>query len=462
MNTETAVGIRRAFMTLAGLGIMPAAQADLTLVPGMTRVQAPVAATIQSICPPLNSPSVYPGLNPEQQLLAQSCTKMVQTSNAQQGAGGTRFDLGLTEGQLRDALQGISPEEMNAQNRGRTVTTTAPINARLLALRRGAGGPGALASSFDFNGEKIVLSDTHPEGSRGGGASADGLGGPWSGYVNGYYNWGRRDASELENAFDFDDYGFIMGGDYRVRDNTVVGLALSYGKSDADFKEDYGDVESSNLGLSLYASHSKDNFYVDGFLGFTRVDYDTARRIFVQSTTAVEGFDSTAVGSTDGNQFSAAIGAGYDWVNKDLTVTPSARLGYINLDVDGFTERESKHGLGLDVNDRSVISLQSAIGVQVSKAISLESGVVNPYAGIEWNHEFRNDAGQIIAKYTHDPFNSFFAIPTASPDRNFFTLRAGLTSYYPSGVSAFANLDYVAGLKDTRASSLTVGVRVEF
>lgn len=47
MNTETAVGIRRAFMTLAGLGIMPAAQADLTLVPGMTRVQAPVAATIQ-------------------------------------------------------------------------------------------------------------------------------------------------------------------------------------------------------------------------------------------------------------------------------------------------------------------------------------------------------------------------------------------------------------------------------
>lgn len=463
MNTHRAVvGSRTLCCAALGLLAGSAAHADLNLVPGMTPVQAPVAATIQAICPPLNSPNRQPTLTPEQRTLAVSCTRMVQTSNAQQGSGGTSQSLGLTESGLRDALQGIAPEEMNAQNRGRTVSSHAPVNARLLALRRGAGG-GPLASGFEFNGRYVALEELLPAGSRGGGASADGgLGGPWSGFLNGHYNWGKRNASELESGFDFDDYGLVIGADYRFSDATVVGVALSYAKSKADFKNDGGDVESSNTGISAYASHSTGNGYVEGFVGYTKVDFDTARRILVVSTTTVEGFDTVARGSTDADQFTLSIGGGYDWVSGETTVTPFARLSYLHLKVDGFTEREDTHSLGLDIRGRSVTSLQSALGVQYTRAISHESGVLTPYVGIEWNHEFRNNSGEIVAKYTHDPFNTFFAIPTASPDRNFFTLRAGLGSVYASGWSAFANLDHVLGLKDTRATSLTVGMRKEF
>jgi outer membrane autotransporter protein len=137
-------------------------------------------------------------------------------------------------------------------------------------------------------------------------------------------------------------------------------------------------------------------------------------------------------------------------------------LSYLHLDVDGFTEKESRHSLGLDVEGRSVKSLQSAIGAQIAKAISTQSGVITPYAGIEWNHEFESNGSDIVAKYTHDPFNTFFTIPTADPDRDYFTLRAGITSIFPSGVAAFANIDTVLGLKDTTSTSLTIGMRVEF
>jgi outer membrane autotransporter protein len=461
MKIRKQARLHSVLVATAGLFVVPVAQADLTNVPGMTPVQAPTAEAIMTFCPPLNQ--LDRSLTEQEALLARSCTKMVHTAISQQTGSSLPLDIGLSVSGMRELLQAVAAEEMNAQSRPRTVTTGAPINARLLALRRSAGGGALAGSTWDINGQTFALSDLLPAGSRGGGASADAaLGGPWSVFVNGHYNWGKRDASLLENAFKFDDYGFVAGADYRFSETTVAGAALNYSRTKADFRRGLGDVKSRDLGISAYASYTRDNLYVDGFVGFSRIDFDTARRIFAASTTGVEGFDTTAKGSTDADQITASIGTGYDWTRDDLTVTPFARLNYLHLKVDGFREKEPVHALGLDVRSRSVTSLQSALGAQIAKAISLESGVITPYVGVEWNHEFRNKSRNIVAKYTHDPFNTFFAIPTEKPDRNYYTVRAGVTSVYPSGVSAFANVDTVVGLRDTRSTSVTVGVRVEF
>lgn len=443
------------------LCIASGARADLNQVTGMTPVQQPVAATIQEICPKMGVQAST--LTAPQTLLLGSCRKLVQTSNDIQGSGLSVQSLGLSESELRGALQGVAPEEMNAQDRTRALSNASPIGARLLALRRGAGGGLLANASFNLNGSPVLLSELLPEGSQGGGASPDaGLSSPWSGFIQGHYNWGDRDASALEDAFDFDDVGITGGVDYRFSEATVAGIALSYSRTEADFDGGLGDVDSKNVGLSVYASHSIGNMYVEGVLGYSRADFDSARRILVPSATNVAGFDTTARGSTDADQFSASVGAGYDWSRDGLTLTPFARLSYMSLDIDGFTESEPVHGLGLDVEGRTVRSLQSAIGVQVMKAVSTQSGVVTPYAGIEWNHEFKNDEANIVAKYTHDPFNTTFFIPTADPDRNYFTVRAGVSATFASGLAAFANIDTVVGLNDTSGTSLTFGVRLEF
>lgn len=451
-------------VAVAGMTFLPDAHANLNNVPDMTPVQAPTAAVIQSICAPINA-RTNAGLNtPEQALLGVSCRKMVQTSNAQQGSGPTPNNLGLTQEQLRQAIQGVAPEEMNAAfNQARTVTAAAPISARLLALR-GIPGAGALASSvINLNGQPVQTADLLPAGSRGGGASSDSaMGGRLSGFLTGHYNWGDRDASALEDAFDFTDYGFTGGVDYRFTDAIVGGLALSVAKTDADFDHNLGSVESDNWGLSMYGSYSRDGFHVDGFLGYSKLDFDTKRRILVVSTTAVPGFDTTAKGSTDAGQFTASVGGGYDWVSGDMTLSPYIHLNYLHLKVDGFTESEPLSALGLTIKDHSVTSLQSAIGGQISKTISTSKGVIAPYAALEWNHEFRNDDGSIVAKYAADPFNQSFAIPTSKPDRDFFTARAGVSATFPRGISAFANIQSVFGLHDTTNTGVTLGARMEF
>ena len=46
--------------------------------------------------------------------------------------------------------------------------------------------------------------------------------------MQGHYNWGDRDASQYEDAFDFDDFGITGGVDYRYSEATVAGIALSF------------------------------------------------------------------------------------------------------------------------------------------------------------------------------------------------------------------------------------------
>lgn len=159
---------------------MAAAHADLTLVPGMNPVQSSAATLTQTVCPAMGG--IAESLTAPQRVLFESCSKLVVTSNWQQSPTGQTpgqgtFNLALTEAGLRDALQAVAPEEMNGLARARTTSLAKPINARLLALRKGKGGGGLAGSSFDFNGHAVSLASLVPAGSTGGGASADALSG---------------------------------------------------------------------------------------------------------------------------------------------------------------------------------------------------------------------------------------------------------------------------------------------
>ena len=123
---------------------MASAYADLNLVPALNPVQASAANVTQTVCPQMAG--AQERLTAAQQVLLSSCTKLIVTSNAQQTApgqgtpGSGSFDLGLTTGGLRDALQAVAPEEMNGLSRARTTNFAKPLNARLLALRKGRAG----------------------------------------------------------------------------------------------------------------------------------------------------------------------------------------------------------------------------------------------------------------------------------------------------------------------------------
>jgi outer membrane lipase/esterase len=382
---------------------------------------------------------------------------MVRTAVSQQTGQNLALNLGIGVPELRDGIQAVAPEEMSAAAQRATITAgKSPVGGRLLTLvsRRMS----VAEVTRDADGQLALVERAV---ARGGGAAADPAS-RWGGFVNLNYNGGEFDGTELQPAFDFDTFGVTAGVDYRFSDNFTAGLALTFDNNDADYKFALGNVESKGFSVTLYGAYTRGPWYVDSHLSYSSIDFDTRRNIVIPSVTATPGINASATGSPDGSQWGVTIGAGYDFRIDNVNVTPYGRLGYLRLEVDGFTENEPNEGLGLDVNSQKLSSLQSALGVRVSTPVSTTYGVVTPYAMIEWNHEFKNDSRSLVAAYTFDPFRTFFVIPTDSPDRNFFTLSLGASAQFARGISGFLNVDGFLGQSGVTNVGVTLGGRMEF
>lgn len=439
------------------------AQADLNNVPGMTEPQSAAAAAIQTVCPVLvaNQSS----LTPVQLDLQQTCTAMVQTSNQQQGSGGTTFSLGITEAELRLALQGVAGEE--AATQGTNSVEIAPrgtaraIGARLGALRQGASGISVSSLQLNDNGNSINLADLLPERGGGAGESGSALGG----FLNANYHFGDKDETSREEGFDFKNFGLVGGIDYRFSAQFVAGGAVNVNYTDVDITTfPDGDAKTLSTGLTLYGSwYSRDAFYVDGHLNVTFNDYETRRNIFIPSNNpSIAAIDRTAKADTDGVQYSAGLGAGWNIQQDALTITPNISLSYLKLGIDPYQETGAA-GLELKVDHQDLKSLQSSLGVQLAYAVSTEKGILQPNGHIAWVHEFDNDSRSITARYLHDPFDlSTFSVPTNDPDRNYYTLGAGLSGTFAHGLMSFVSIEGVAGLKQVTNIGVLAGVRMEW
>ncbi|MCB1916864.1 MAG: autotransporter outer membrane beta-barrel domain-containing protein, partial [Rhodocyclaceae bacterium] len=262
------------------------AEGVLTGVAGLNQVQTAAAGVTETICPFLVAPDP---LGSGEARLSDTCTRLVVSALAD----GSDFDLGLAAADLAAALQAVAPEEMTAAGRIAVEGSLSnPVNGRLLALRSGGRGLLLAGSGVTIDGNALSLAQILPAGSRGGSAGDGEFGGRWGGFINANYNSGDRDASRNEDAFDFSDAGLTAGIDYRFMDGLVGGVALSWSKTDADFDADLGSVESDNFGVSLYMSYATATWYVDGRLALSRIDFDTERRIVVNSNTAAEGIDT--------------------------------------------------------------------------------------------------------------------------------------------------------------------------
>ncbi len=255
----------------------------------------------------------------------------------------------------------------------------------------------------------------------------------------------------------------LAGADYRVNDSWIVGGALSYTDTHSNYDMGLGDVKAQTFSLIGYATYYKDDWYVDAFLAWGDVGYDTTRNIFVPSNNpTLAPINAQATASPKGTQWSAALGVGKNYKWDAATVTPTARLGYIWVRNDSFSESEPVAGLGLSVNERTIRSLQSALGAKVSTVWSTSSGVFGPYFSAQWMHEFENDAPSIVSKYVADPGGQFFAIPTASPTRDYGVLSLGSTATLPNNLSGFFQFSAAVGLDNETNYGVVLGIRKQF
>lgn len=440
-------------------------QGNLATLPGLTEVQQPTATAVNVACVKFAPAGYVPNPNgtPTERLFY-TCRVMVQSANQLAGSGATANSLNISNPQLRTGVQAIAPVQANAQKQiGSEAAKINLLGSRLLDLRGGARGVVIGVNGVQAPTRPSLAGASGLEGATGGGASGDsGLDGRWGGFVNVGYNWGKVDQTTLQDPYKFGSYSVLAGLDYRVSDSFVVGGAISYGHTDSDYEQSLGSVKAATTGVAGYATWYSGNVFVDGFLAYGSVNYDSTRNVSIPSNSGIPPINTSATASPKGNQWSAAIGIGANYETGALTITPAARLGYIWVKNEAFTESEPINGIGLAVSERTLDSLQSSLGAKLSTVVNAASGVFVPYFSAQWIHEFKNDAPSILSKYVNDPFNTFFAIPTAEPTRNYAVLAVGSSATFPNNLSGFVQFSAAVGLDNQTAYGAVLGVRKQF
>jgi outer membrane autotransporter protein len=369
---------------------------------------------------------------------------------------------GLGAADQATALESLSPNQSFNIRTNVTETSAAQfalVASRLFSLRQGASGISMqglrlLADAMPANPMLATLSDA----GNGGSALPGALGGKLGVFVTGSVNWGDRDSSTREPGFDFVTAGMAAGVDYRVLPNLVMGLAFTFQATDADVDgiiARIGDVETRSYGLSTYGTFYAGRAYVDWQLGAAWNTYDTSRRI------AFGTVNTTAEGDTDGQQYMATVGGGYEFPLGATRITPYGRVDFVQLEVDGFRERDPQ-ALNLDIESQSIPSLRSALGARVSHSISTPFAVLLPQVHAEWVHQFLDDRRSIEARFVNDPIGTRISVRTDRLDRDYGAIGAGISAVFARGITAFVQYETLVGLRDITSHAFTGGARVEF
>lgn len=246
---------------------------------------------------------------------------------------------------------------------------------------------------------------------------------------------GSQDRRENTDGYNTQAYGFAVGADQLVDDETRVGFVGSFGQSTVN---GLGDGVGNRTSIdsyqgAIYGSTLLRKLYVNGTLGLGYHDYTNSRFVLANSIK----------GSHDAWQGSAKLDIGYPVKMNAVTLVPVASLAYSHLAESGYTES----GVGaLAISSRDTDSLRTGLGAKAM--IPLFDNSVS--AGLElraiWNHEFGDASIDTTARFVDG--GASFTTNGVSLERDSANLGASLRlSGVMDGVKQSLNVNYDAEVK---------------
>jgi outer membrane autotransporter protein len=291
--------------------------------------------------------------------------------------------------------------------------------------------------------------------SSGGGASADrsSLLSRLGIFATGQGSFGTQDATSREPGYDFHNAGLTLGGDYRLTDQLILGMAFGYLRTKAAYDSSAGSSTANGYNISAYGTYYlSDKFFVDSIVTGGWNTYNNERNIPDAS--------ATANSNTNGNQFSVSAGTGYNFQMGPFGFGPTGRVTYVWVHINGY-EESGASPFNVSVSAQNIQALTTDFGGQATYAISMPWGVLTPLIRLEWEHEYLGNSRTVTATLVSAPLASATA-QTNSPDRDYLNLGAGVSATLKGGVSAFLQFDTVLGRSNFTNYAFNTGVRLEF
>lgn len=335
-----------------------------------------------------------------------------------------------------------------------------------------SGGGGGATAQRQFLGEVPKrLKRLHEGGNireSGGGASSDDtndMGNGFSTFLSTNYGSLDKNVTPYEDGYNSNRWNLGLGGDYRLNDWALAGLAFNYNRSNGDFISG-GNFQNDSYGPTIYASFFPHQaFFVDVVTSYLQNDFDRSRHVsFLDVAPAPDvSVNGTSSAKYTGNNFMASLLAGYDYQIANFTIGPRVGVNYSDLHVNGFSETGTT-GLELKQSGYNISSLQNVVGLQASASVSTGFGVIVPQINADWTHEFANNQREISVQFAQDfrANPSRFSYQTEKPVRDWVNFGAGIVMVLPHGLQTFAQYRTLFGNSRFDSHVGSIGVRAEF
>jgi outer membrane autotransporter protein len=366
----------------------------------------------------------------------------------------TNFLGNILLNELPNAYDLIAPEELAAVfevSFSQATVQTMNLQNRMADIRAGSTGfcdsgytPQVVGNSYSKDG-KTVLSDKNPSIMT---PTPDNR---WGVFITGtgqLVSVGDKDFNA--EGYDLTTGGFTTGIDYRVLHNWAIGISAGYSHTDADLAGD-GHIGVDGGKIGLYTTFYSGGFYVDAAANGGWNSYDTTRA-------ALLGDER---GSTDGAEFSAFIGGGYDWKHNCWILGPTGTFQYTVAEFDSFTEGDTTLA-PLHFPEQSQDSLRSTLGLRLAhEHVAKGDGVTfRPEVRASWLHEFGDRGYAIDSNFVG--CDDTFTVHGPKIGSDSALVNFGLTVIFNRWISSYLFYNGQFARNNYADSAVSGGLRVSF
>jgi uncharacterized protein with beta-barrel porin domain len=180
-------------------------------------------------------------------------------------------------------------------------------------------------------------------------------------------DWFSEKAVDFQSGFDTQVRAIAAGFNEQIGQHWMAGISAIYENGHLQWDQSGSAGTAQTFYGALYADYLTDR----GHLGATFMagydDYDTARKIFIQSTNA------TAKSNSSGHEFIAHLTGSLEYDLKQTLLSPRLDLTYLYLQSNPFTENGAE-GLNLSVASTTSQTLRGELGLSGQRKVAYEKG----------------------------------------------------------------------------------------
>lgn len=266
-------------------------------------------------------------------------------------------------------------------------------------------------------------------------------------WTGGYVDFGRDKDSTMRLSHTL--VGVSTGMDYRFTPTVTAGVGIGFGRDVSDIGDTGTRSNGRSLSTALYASYHPDAVFVDGLLGYSRLDFDSKRD--VSETNAF------ARGSRAGSQVFGALTSGYEFRSPQSLISPYGRVQVSQTRLERYTESDA--GIyNLAFAPQRFSQVTGSAGLRAEHRVPLTWGGVRLQSRVEYSR-LMNDTGSARVGYA-DTGSDTWRMSLYEQNRQSLALGVGVDMQLPNGVTPGLAYQGTLGLDDSGSRAQTIMARM--